>query len=139
MGLLSDKVPESLTRGRRLRDSGRARRGRQGGGGQHDQDFRRRDTAGPHILAWLREPGRAEHGATAEAVAGRFGTTHPAALTRLRLLTAVGLLCTGGAAVRPHYRCDEVRIAEVARMLEKGWQRIGPTAYTSVGSRGRGR
>ncbi|CAM5357003.1 winged helix-turn-helix domain-containing protein [Streptomyces hirsutus] len=74
-----------------------------------------------HILAWLREPGHAEHGATAEAVADRFGMTHPVALTHLRLLTAVGLLRTGGAAERPYYRRDEVRIAEVARMFEKGW------------------
>ncbi|GAB2802315.1 helix-turn-helix domain-containing protein [Streptomyces chlorus] len=73
------------------------------------------------ILAWLREPGRAEHGATAEAVAGRFGMAHPVALTHLRLLTAVGLLRTGGAAGRPYYRRDEVRIAEVARMFAKGW------------------
>ncbi|WAX81462.1 ArsR family transcriptional regulator [Streptomyces sp. KMM 9044] len=73
-----------------------------------------------HILAWPGEPGRAEHGATAEAVAGRFGMTHPVALTHLRLLAAVGLLRTA-AAGRPYYRCDEVRIAEVARMLEKGW------------------
>ncbi|MFE9925339.1 ArsR family transcriptional regulator [Streptomyces sp. NPDC005774] len=74
-----------------------------------------------HILAWLREPGRVEHGATPEAVATRFGMTRPVALTHLRLLTAVGLLRTGGAAGRPYYRCDEVRIAEVARMFEKGW------------------
>ncbi|MCP3768306.1 MULTISPECIES: winged helix-turn-helix domain-containing protein [Streptomyces] len=73
------------------------------------------------ILAWLREPGRAEHGATTEAVADRFGMTRPVALTHLRLLTAVGLLRTGGTAGRPYHRCDEVRIAEVARIFEKGW------------------
>ncbi|MGY0065714.1 ArsR family transcriptional regulator [Streptomyces sp. QTS137] len=74
-----------------------------------------------HVLAWPREPGRAEHGATAQAVAGRFGMTRPVALTHLRRLTAVGMLRTGGVAGRPCHRCDEVRIAEVARMLEKGW------------------
>ncbi|WP_055573184.1 winged helix-turn-helix domain-containing protein, partial [Streptomyces prasinopilosus] len=56
------------------------------------------------ILAWLREPGRAEHGATAEAVADRFGMTRPVALTHLRLLTAVGLLRADGAAGRTYHR-----------------------------------
>ncbi|MEU3145522.1 ArsR family transcriptional regulator [Streptomyces sp. NPDC006999] len=72
-----------------------------------------------HIPARPREPGRAGHGATAEAVAGRSGTTHPVALTHLRLLTAVGPLRTGGAG-HPYHRCGEVRIAGVARTPEKG-------------------
>ncbi|CAL9641494.1 winged helix-turn-helix domain-containing protein [Streptomyces sp. Tu 3180] len=73
------------------------------------------------ILAWLKEPAVAEHGATVDAVATRFALPRPVALTHLRLLTAVGLLRADHAAGRPHYRRDEVRIAETARMFEKGW------------------
>ncbi|MDG9719648.1 helix-turn-helix domain-containing protein [Streptomyces sp. DH24] len=73
------------------------------------------------ILAWLREPDRGERGATAEAVAARFGLPRPVAVTHLRLLTSLGLLCTARSTGRLHYRRDEVRIAQVARMLEKGW------------------
>ncbi|WP_406728836.1 helix-turn-helix transcriptional regulator [Streptomyces sp. GD-15H] len=79
-----------------------------------------------HILTWLREPGHAAHGVTAEAVAARFGMPHPVALTHLRLLTAVGLLHTSHLAGRPHYRRDEVRIAEVAAVFEKGWGHTPP-------------
>ncbi|MEU6524715.1 helix-turn-helix transcriptional regulator [Streptomyces sp. NPDC046924] len=78
------------------------------------------------ILTWLKEPGHAAHGVTAEAVAARFGMSHPVALTHLRLLTAVGLLRTGQVAGRPHYRRDEVRIAEVAALFEEGWRRTPP-------------
>ncbi|WP_081239495.1 helix-turn-helix domain-containing protein [Streptomyces viridosporus] len=73
------------------------------------------------ILAWLKEPGVAERGATVDAVATRFALPHAVARTHLRLLAAAGLLRTGHVAGRPHYRRDEVRIAEVARMFEKGW------------------
>lgn len=79
-----------------------------------------------HILTWLGEPGHAEHGVTAEAVAARFGLPHPVALTHLRLLAAIGLLRTGHVAGRPRYRRDEVRIAEVAAVFEKGWWRTPP-------------
>jgi ArsR family transcriptional regulator len=74
-----------------------------------------------HILAWLKEPGLAEHGVTADAVAERFGLSRPVALTHLRLLTATGLLRTSRFAGRVRYQRDEMRIAEVARMFEKGW------------------
>ncbi|GAB2728586.1 helix-turn-helix domain-containing protein [Streptomyces bullii] len=73
------------------------------------------------ILEWLKEPGLAATGATADAVAARFGMPLPVATTHLRLLAAIGLLRTGTLAGRPHYRRDEMRIAEVARMFEKGW------------------
>ncbi|WP_345586044.1 winged helix-turn-helix domain-containing protein [Streptomyces prasinosporus] len=73
------------------------------------------------ILAWLKEPGIAEHGATADAVATRFALPRPVARTHLRLLTAVGLLRADRGPGGPCYRRDEVRIAEVARKFEKGW------------------
>ncbi|MEV6959865.1 helix-turn-helix domain-containing protein [Streptomyces sp. NPDC051207] len=73
------------------------------------------------ILAWLREPGRGEHGATADAVAARFGLPRPVAVTHLRLLTSLGLLHTASFVGRLHYRRDEVRIVQVARTFEKGW------------------
>jgi ArsR family transcriptional regulator len=73
------------------------------------------------ILAWLRGPERGERGATADAVAARFGSPRPVAVTNLRLLTSLGLLRTAGSAGRLHYRRDEMRIVQVARMLEKGW------------------
>ncbi|GAA0629162.1 helix-turn-helix domain-containing protein [Streptomyces thermocarboxydovorans] len=79
------------------------------------------DTTRMRILAWLREPALAETGVTAEAVATRFGLTHPVALTHLRLLTAIGLLHATPIGGRVHYRRDEVRIADVARHFEKGW------------------
>lgn len=74
-----------------------------------------------HILAWLKQPGLAGDGVTADAVAERFGLPRPVADTHLSLLTAIGLLRTSSSAGRVHYHRDEVRIAEVARMFEKGW------------------
>ncbi|MGW0866508.1 ArsR/SmtB family transcription factor [Streptomyces sp. NPDC002611] len=73
------------------------------------------------ILAWLKEPGPAEGGVTADAVAERFSLARPAAVTHLRLLEATGMLRTRRSAGRVRYHRDEVRIAEVARMFEKGW------------------
>ncbi|GAA2614571.1 ArsR/SmtB family transcription factor [Streptomyces violaceus] len=73
------------------------------------------------ILAWLKEPGPAESGATADAVAEKFSLPRPVAVTHLRLLEATGMLRTSRSAGRVHYHRDEVRIAEVARMFEKGW------------------
>ncbi|CAL9370877.1 hypothetical protein SUDANB176_00865 [Streptomyces sp. enrichment culture] len=73
------------------------------------------------ILAWLKEPDTAEPGVTVDAVAARFALPRPAAHTHLRLLTALGLLRTGRSAGRLCYRRDEVRIAEVTRLFEKGW------------------
>ncbi|MEU7472838.1 helix-turn-helix domain-containing protein [Streptomyces sp. NPDC044984] len=73
------------------------------------------------ILTLLREQDAAADGLTAEAVAARLGLPRPAALTHLRLLTALGLLRTGRSAGRVRYRRDEARIAEVTRLFEKGW------------------
>ncbi|MBC9727794.1 helix-turn-helix transcriptional regulator [Streptomyces sp. TRM68367] len=73
------------------------------------------------ILAWLKEPGPAEHGATVGMVAEHFALRLPVAETHLRLLAAVGLLRTSTHAGRVRYRRDEMRIAEVARLFEKGW------------------
>lgn len=67
------------------------------------------------ILTLLREAEPA--GLTAQAVAARLALPGPAALTHLRLLTALGLVSSD----RDRYRCDEVRIAEVAHLFEKGW------------------
>ncbi|MFF7853390.1 ArsR/SmtB family transcription factor [Streptomyces sp. NPDC007904] len=73
------------------------------------------------ILNWLKEPDVAEHGATPDAVATRFALPPAVARTHLRLLTAIGLLRAVPCGGRTCYRRDEVRIAEVARMFEKGW------------------
>ncbi|GGV58772.1 hypothetical protein GCM10010294_06150 [Streptomyces griseoloalbus] len=73
------------------------------------------------ILTWLREPGTAECGLTADDVATRLGVPHQVALTHLRLLTALGMLRADHLAGPPVYRCDEARIAEVAEVFEKGW------------------
>lgn len=63
----------------------------------------------------------AEEGVTVEAVAVRLGLGREAAATHLRLLADLGLLRARRVRRRVHYRRDEVRIAEVARMFEKGW------------------
>ncbi|MFJ3442262.1 ArsR/SmtB family transcription factor [Streptomyces sp. NPDC086081] len=73
------------------------------------------------ILAWLREPGPAADGITADAVAERFALPLPVAATHLRLLEATGMLRAGRSAGRVRYHRDDMRIAEVARMFEKGW------------------
>ncbi|MGW4027686.1 helix-turn-helix domain-containing protein [Streptomyces sp. NPDC005009] len=73
------------------------------------------------ILTLLREQDATADGLTAEAVAARLGLPHPAALTHLRLLTALGLLRTTRSGAHVRYRRDEARIAEVARLFEKGW------------------
>ncbi|MEU3949781.1 ArsR family transcriptional regulator [Streptomyces sp. NPDC029526] len=74
-----------------------------------------------HILMWLKHPELAERGATADAVAARFRMPDPVARTHLGLLAALGLLHVDRADGAPRYRRDEVRIAEVARLVEKGW------------------
>ncbi|AIR96695.1 helix-turn-helix domain-containing protein [Streptomyces glaucescens] len=83
------------------------------------------------ILEWLRDP--AAHfppshgtdlladGVPADAVAAVLGVPGPVARTHLTLLTALGLLRVRRIDGRDHYRRDEVRIAEVARIFEKGW------------------
>lgn len=83
------------------------------------------------ILEWLRDPvthfprqrhaDLVEDGVTAEAVAGKLGVPRSVADTHLNLLADIGLLRTKKIRWRTYYRRDEMRIAEVARMFEKGW------------------
>ncbi|WP_112467589.1 helix-turn-helix domain-containing protein [Streptomyces triticisoli] len=82
------------------------------------------------ILEWLKDPaahaprrrnGPVTHGATAKAVAAGLGVPRRTAETHLALLADLGLLRTRRIRRRTYYRRDEVRIAEVARMFEKGW------------------
>ncbi|MEU6773147.1 ArsR family transcriptional regulator [Streptomyces sp. NPDC046759] len=83
------------------------------------------------ILEWLKDPethfpaprGRdlAETGVTARAVAAKLGVPRRTALAHLDFLTRLGLLRTRRVRCRTRYRRDEIRIAEVARVFEKGW------------------
>ena len=83
------------------------------------------------ILEWLKDPAAhfpprrhidpAEDGVTAGAVAGKLGVSRSVAETHLGLLVDIGLLRTRRIRWRTYYRRDEMRIAEVARMFEKGW------------------
>ncbi|MDQ0579207.1 ArsR family transcriptional regulator [Streptomyces rishiriensis] len=83
------------------------------------------------ILEWLKEPARhfppqrhgdlVEDGVTADVVAAKLGVCRQAAGTHLALLAGVGLLRAKRIRRRTYYRRDEMRIAEVARMFEKGW------------------
>jgi len=83
------------------------------------------------ILEWLKDPVvhfpaqrhgcPAEDGVTADAVAVKLGVRRQVADTHLELLADIGLLRTKRVRRRVYYRRDEVRIAEVARMFEKGW------------------
>jgi DNA-binding transcriptional ArsR family regulator len=83
------------------------------------------------ILEWLKDPTAhfppqrhadlVEDGVTADAVAEKLGVRRAVAETHLGLLAKVGLLRTRRIRRRVHYRRDEMRIAEVARMFEKGW------------------
>jgi ArsR family transcriptional regulator len=73
------------------------------------------------ILAWLKEPPAAADGVRGDAVAERFSLPRPVAVTHLRLLEATGMLRTSRSAGRVRYHRDDMRIAEVARMFEKGW------------------
>ncbi|MGW2378925.1 ArsR family transcriptional regulator [Streptomyces sp. NPDC001658] len=83
------------------------------------------------ILEWLKNPAAhfpppkhgdlVEDGVTADAVAAKLGVRREAAETHLDLLADIGLLRTRRIRRRTHYRRDEMRIAEVARMFEKGW------------------
>ncbi|MGW0075568.1 helix-turn-helix domain-containing protein [Streptomyces cellulosae] len=82
-----------------------------------------------HILAWLGDPDTAERGLTADDVAARLGVPRSAALTHLHLLTALGLLHPTALGLLhptarvdgPRYRRDEIRLAEVTQLFEKGW------------------
>jgi ArsR family transcriptional regulator len=83
------------------------------------------------ILEWLKDPAAhfppqrhgdlVEDGVTASAVARKLGVRRSVAETHLGLLADIGLLRTRRIGRRTHYRRDEMRIAEVARMFEKGW------------------
>jgi len=83
------------------------------------------------ILEWLKDPAAhfpaqahedlVEDGVTADAVAAKLGVPRAVADTHLDLLAAVGLLRTRRIRRCTYYRRDEVRIAEVGRMFEKGW------------------
>ncbi|MER5427680.1 ArsR family transcriptional regulator [Streptomyces sp. NPDC002588] len=83
------------------------------------------------ILEWLKDPARhfppqrhgdlVEDGVTADAVAAKLGVRRRVADTHLALLTRIGLLRVKRVKRRVYYRRDEIRIAEVARMFEKGW------------------
>lgn len=84
------------------------------------------DGTRPRIRARLSEPAGAEPGLTADDIATRGGVPRPAALTRLRLLTALGLLSP--SADRLRHRRDETRIAQTAQVFGKGRQRTRPHA-----------
>ncbi|GAA4791455.1 ArsR family transcriptional regulator [Streptomyces ziwulingensis] len=84
------------------------------------------------ILEWFKDPAahfppprrrRPAPGVDAHAVATRLGVSRRVAETHLALLVAAGLLRADRVRRRTYYRRDEMRIAEVARMFEKGWQR----------------
>ncbi|MFC8223521.1 ArsR family transcriptional regulator [Streptomyces sp. NPDC057362] len=88
------------------------------------------------ILEWLKDPvahfprqrrvDPVEHGVHAGLVAAKLGVSRRAARTHLDLLTRLGLLRATRLRRRTYYRRDEVRIAEVARLFEKGWQARAP-------------
>ncbi|WP_367325198.1 helix-turn-helix domain-containing protein [Streptomyces sp. HUAS ZL42] len=83
------------------------------------------------ILEWLKHPAAhfppqrhgdlVEDGVTADTVAAKLGVRRQVAHTHLTLLADLGMLRTRRIRRRTYYRRDEVRIAEVARMFEKGW------------------
>ncbi|WP_217205942.1 helix-turn-helix domain-containing protein [Streptomyces sp. AC550_RSS872] len=88
-------------------------------------------TARLDILEWLKDPvahfprqrhgDPAEDGVTASAVAAKLGVPRKVAETHLGLLVNIGLLRTKRIRRRQYYRRDDMRIAEVARVFEKGW------------------
>ncbi|GAB7102174.1 helix-turn-helix domain-containing protein [Streptomyces phaeofaciens JCM 4814] len=83
------------------------------------------------ILEWLKEPARhfppqrhadlVEDGVPAAVIAAKLGVRRQVADTHLALLADIGLLRAKRIRRRVYYRRDEMRIAEVARMFEKGW------------------
>ncbi|MFF9112790.1 ArsR family transcriptional regulator [Streptomyces sp. NPDC014805] len=84
------------------------------------------------ILRWLKHPPTppptpapdpltAPHGVTADAVAAGLGLPPRLVRADLALLARVGVLRVRRAGAHTYYRRDEIRIAEVARMFEKGW------------------
>ncbi|AWT41500.1 MULTISPECIES: ArsR family transcriptional regulator [Streptomyces] len=67
-------------------------------------------------------PGRRRaDGVGADTVAAALGVPHRVVETDLALLARLGLLRTRRDGNRTLYRRDEMRIAEVARLFEKGW------------------
>ncbi|MGW1288132.1 ArsR family transcriptional regulator [Streptomyces sp. NPDC002586] len=83
------------------------------------------------ILEWLKDPDAnfpaparrdpAATGVTARAVAAKLGVRRRTARAHLDFLTRLGVLRTRRLRCRTYYRRDEIRIAEVARVFEKGW------------------
>ncbi|MFE1341272.1 ArsR family transcriptional regulator [Streptomyces sp. NPDC058733] len=82
------------------------------------------------ILRWLKHPPTptpapapltAPHGVTADAVAAGLGLPPRLVRADLALLARVGVLKVRRVGADTYYRRDEMRIAEVARMFEKGW------------------
>ncbi|MEU3527708.1 helix-turn-helix domain-containing protein [Streptomyces sp. NPDC038707] len=83
------------------------------------------------ILEWLKDPaayfpaGRrrdlAATGVTARAVAAKLGLPPRTVRAHLDLLARLGVLRTRRIRCRVHYRRDETRVAEVARLFDKGW------------------
>ncbi|MEW2251282.1 helix-turn-helix domain-containing protein [Streptomyces sp. NPDC006975] len=67
------------------------------------------------------DPLTAPHGVTADAVAAGLGLPPRLVRADLALLARVGVLKVRRTGVHTYYRRDEIRIAEVARMFEKGW------------------
>ncbi|WP_037680061.1 hypothetical protein [Streptomyces griseus] len=83
------------------------------------------------ILEWLKDPvthfppqrhaDLVEDGVGEDAIATKLGVRRHVARTHLTLLADLGLLRVRRIRRRAYYRRDEVRIAEIARMFEKGW------------------
>ncbi|MEU6366788.1 ArsR family transcriptional regulator [Streptomyces sp. NPDC046931] len=83
------------------------------------------------ILEWLKDPvahfpprrhgDLVEDGVTVAAVAEKLAVPRFVAATDLRILATIGLLRTRRIRRRTYYRRDDLRIAEVARLFEKGW------------------
>ncbi|MFI2206389.1 ArsR family transcriptional regulator [Streptomyces sp. NPDC020192] len=83
------------------------------------------------ILEWLKDPAAhfparchgdlAETGVTARAVAAKLGVPRRTARAHLDFLARLGLLRTRRVRCRVRYRRDEIRIAEVSQVFEKGW------------------
>ncbi|WP_329406817.1 ArsR family transcriptional regulator [Streptomyces sp. NBC_00704] len=83
------------------------------------------------ILEWLKEPSRhfppqrrgdpVEDGVPADVIATKLGVRRQVADTHLVLLAHLGVLRAKRIRRRTYYRRDEMRIAEVARMFDKGW------------------
>ncbi|MFJ7151476.1 winged helix-turn-helix domain-containing protein [Streptomyces sp. NPDC100445] len=82
------------------------------------------------IMEWLKDPAThfpasrrapAGTGVTARAVAAGLGVPRRTATAHLDFLTRLGVLRTRRVRWHTYYRRDEVRIAEVARIFDKGW------------------